>query len=127
MHSKPEPASVEEKEKLADVELIVPDGPAVIDVSGAAVSTVKLRVASEASVLPAASLALTEKVCEPSESPVSSFGDEQAAQAPASSLHSKLDPSSVEEKEKLAELDAVTPDGPPEISVSGAAVSTTAR
>ena len=64
MHSKVAPAS-EEKAKLARAELVSPLGPESIAVSGAAVSTVHLRNAGVASVLPAASLALTEKVCEP--------------------------------------------------------------
>ena len=46
----------------ADVWLITPVGPPVIVVSGAAVSTVKDRVAGDASVLPAASVARTENV-----------------------------------------------------------------
>jgi len=91
--------------------------------TGAAVSTVQVRVAAEASTLPAASVALTEKVCDPSERPVSDFGDEQETQAPESSLHSKLEPASDEENEKLAELELVTPDGPEAISVSGGEVS----
>ena len=46
--------------------LVVPVGPAVIVVSGGVVSTVKVRVAGVASVLPAGSVARTSKVCEPS-------------------------------------------------------------
>jgi hypothetical protein len=47
-------------------------------VSGAVVSTVQVVEAGEASVLPAASLALTEKVCDPSERSVYSFGEVHA-------------------------------------------------
>jgi hypothetical protein len=68
LHWKVEPLSVAEKPKLAAVDVVVPDGPELIVVSGAVVSaggasvcTVQLRVAGEASVLPAASVALTEK------------------------------------------------------------------
>ena len=56
--------------------LIVPVGPLVIVVSGgvvstgSVVSTVKVRLAGVASVLPAASVARTSKVCEPSASAV---------------------------------------------------------
>ena len=51
--------------------LVVPVGPDVIDVAGAVVSgtlTVNVRVAGEASVLPAASVALTPKVWLPAPS-----------------------------------------------------------
>jgi hypothetical protein len=68
LHWKLEPLSVAEKPKLALVEAVVPEGPELIDVSGAVVSaggvtawTVQLRVAGETSVLPAASAAFTEK------------------------------------------------------------------
>jgi hypothetical protein len=68
-HSKLEPASLEEKLKLAAVEEVVPDGPEVIEVWGAVVSgaasTVQVRLAGVASVLPAASVARAEKVCVP--------------------------------------------------------------
>ena len=51
----------------AKPEFIGPEKLEVIEVEGAALSTVHVRVASETSVLPAASLALTEKVCDPSD------------------------------------------------------------
>ena len=47
----------------------MPLGPLVIEVSGALVSTVHVRVAGVASMLPAASFARTENVCEPFASP----------------------------------------------------------
>ncbi len=50
------------------------DGPLVIVVSGGVVSvgatTVQLRLAGEASVLPAASVARTSNVCEPTATPL---------------------------------------------------------
>jgi hypothetical protein len=65
LHSKEEPASEDENEKLADVALVLPEGPPVIVVSGAAVSIVHVRDAGSGSTLPAASVARTSKVCEP--------------------------------------------------------------
>ena len=74
LHWKVEPLSLELKLRLAVVEVVVPEGPELIVVSGAAVSaaacTVQLRVAGEASVLPAASVALTEKAWEPMARPL---------------------------------------------------------
>ena len=91
MHSKLEPLSLEEKLKFAVVAIVVPEGPATIDVLGGVVSpsarTVQVRPAAEASALPAASVALTEKVCEPIVSELYSFGELQALQGPESSLH----------------------------------------
>jgi hypothetical protein len=45
-------------------------GPAVIEVVGATASTVHVTAAGSGSTLPALSRARTEKVCEPSASPV---------------------------------------------------------
>lgn len=94
---------------------------------GAVVSTVQVRVASDGSTLPAASIARTEKVCVPSESPLSAFGEEHEAQLPESSLHSKLEPASLEENAKLSELELVVPEGPAVMEVLGAEVSRCAR
>jgi hypothetical protein len=60
-------------EKFASVALVVPEGPDTIDVSGGVVSAVArlivhVRVAGVGSVFPAASLARTSNVCEPSAS-----------------------------------------------------------
>ena len=52
-------ASGEEKEKLAELEATVPEGPESETVSGGVVSTVHVREAGEASVLPTASSART--------------------------------------------------------------------
>jgi hypothetical protein len=69
LHWKLEPLSVAVNAKLALVEVVVPDGPELIAVSGALVTaggceddTVQARGAGDASVLPAASVAFTEKV-----------------------------------------------------------------
>ena len=72
LHSKVDPASEEENVNEAEVLLTLPDGPELMVVFGGVVSgggavlTVQDRVAGVASTLPAPSLALTEKVCEPS-------------------------------------------------------------
>lgn len=91
--------------------------------AGAVVSTIHVRVLGVGSVLPAASIARAARVCAPSASPVSSLGDRHAAQAPASSLHSNVDAASEEENAKLDDAEAVVPEGPERIVVSGAAVS----
>ena len=54
---------------------------------GGVVSTVKVREAGVASVLVASSVALTSKVCSPSERFENAFGESQVTHAPASSLH----------------------------------------
>ena len=54
------------KAKDAEFWVIVPEGPDVIVVSGATVSTVKVRVAGVWSVLPVVSVARTLKVWAPS-------------------------------------------------------------
>ena len=54
-----------ENASVAVVDATVPVGPESIVVSGATVSTVQVRVASVASVLPAASVARTRKVWAP--------------------------------------------------------------
>ncbi len=67
-------------------------------------------------MLPAASIARTEKVCSPSGRSPIDCGDVQAAKAAPSSLHSNFEPVSLEENVKEG--------GPPSIVVCGAAVST---
>jgi hypothetical protein len=69
-HWKVEPPSVAVNVKLAELDVTVPEGPSEIVVSGAVVSgggtsTVQVRVAGVASVLPAASVARTSNVCDP--------------------------------------------------------------
>ena len=69
-HSNVEPPSVELKEKSAPVALVGSLGGAVIVVFGALVSTAHVKDAGVGSVLAAASVARTWKVCEPSGRPV---------------------------------------------------------
>jgi hypothetical protein len=63
-------ASVEVNEKLALVAFVGLTGPSVIVVSGAVASTVHVKLAGVASVLPAGSVARTSNVWEPSVRPV---------------------------------------------------------
>ncbi len=77
LHSNVEPAFVEVKANDGDATFVGPVGPDVIDVSGAAVSTVNDRVAAVASRLPAASVARTENVYAPSASGPTARGDVQ--------------------------------------------------
>ena len=65
LHSNDDPVSVDVNAKDADVADVGPCGPPVIDVSGPSVSTVHSRCAGVWSVLPAASVARTSKVCAP--------------------------------------------------------------
>src|SRR5207244_8717992 len=98
-------------------------GPLPMIVSGAVRSTVQLTVAGVASMLPAASLARTWKVCVlASTRPLKLVGLVQAAKAAASSLHSKLAPLSGELKLMLGEL--VLLSGAVLMIVSGAVRST---
>ena len=68
--------------------------------AGGVVSTVQLAVAAEP-VLPAASVALTARLCGPSARPLSATGEEQAEYSPPSTEHEKVAPSSA-----LIEMDA---------------------
>ena len=86
-------------------------------------STVQLRVAGVASTLWAASMERTENWCEPMPRTEYAFGVAQATQLAASSLHSKLEPASLEEKAKLAAVDVVLAGGPLSIEVCGGVVS----
>ncbi len=124
LHSNVEPASLDENANEAAADAVGPLGPEPIVVSGATVSTVQVRAASVASMLPAASVARTRKVWSPCARPVSARGEVQVCQAPESSLHSNVAPVSSEAKPKLAEVEAVGPLGPESIVVSGATVST---
>ncbi len=70
LHSKLEPASVDVKLKLAEVEFVAAGGADVIVVSGAVRSTVHVWLAGVASVFPAGSVARTWKVWLPAVKPV---------------------------------------------------------
>jgi hypothetical protein len=63
------PASLELNEKLGLGSLLGSAGLTVIEVLGAVRSIVQVCVAGVASVLPAASVARTSKVCEPAARP----------------------------------------------------------
>jgi hypothetical protein len=69
-HWNVDPASLAVNAKLALVLVTVPLGPEVMVVSGGVVSIVQLREAGVESVLPAASVARTRKVCVPFVKPV---------------------------------------------------------
>jgi hypothetical protein len=114
--------SLELKLKPALVEFVVAAGPAVIEVSGGVVSIVQVKLAGIGSALPAASVAVTWKVCDPGARPVYACGLVQAAVTP-SSEQLKLEPDSVEVKEKLAPVAFVGLLGLLVIVVSGALVS----
>src|SRR5205085_1302177 len=91
---------------------------------GRVVSTVHVYEAGVGSVLLEASVARTWNVCEPSARLVRCLGDEQLAKEPASSLHSKVLPPSVELKLKSAVEVLLFAGGLELIVVSGATVST---
>jgi hypothetical protein len=115
---------VELKLKLALVEFVVAGGPALIEVSGGVVSTVQVKLAGVGSTLPAASVAVTWKVCDPGARPVYGCGLVHVALAP-SSEQLKVEPGFVAVNEKLALVALVGFAGPPVIVVSGALVSIT--
>src|SRR5439155_25329278 len=98
--------------KVGELLVVPPEGPEVIVASGAVVSTVQVRVASVASVFPAWSVARTANVWVVSERLPYVWGELQAVKLPPSSLHSKLEPDSLEVKENVASVELVGPDGP---------------
>src|SRR5918999_2317622 len=115
-------ASSARNSKLAAAELLRSRGPAWIDVPGVTVSPVQLRVAGSASPFPAASVARTLKVCEPSAKPAYAWPLVHAAQSPASSRHSKVAVSPALNSNCAAAL-LVGSAGPLSMDVSGATVS----
>jgi hypothetical protein len=92
-HSNDAPGS-EVKLKSALLDELGLLGCALIVVSGAVLSIVQAKEPGLASVLPAASLARTEKLCSPSARPEYCFGLVQASYAALSRAHSKLAPGS---------------------------------
>ena len=107
----------------------VPVGPPVIVVSGGVVSpttlTIQVLEAGVGSVLPAASVAFTEKVCEPFASAVYEAGEVHAVKAAPSRLQANVEPASVDVNGIDASAVATVPVGPPVIVVSGGVVSAT--
>src|ERR671936_3207851 len=87
-------------------------------------TTSQSNVAGVASAFPAASTARTANVCGPSETPVSSAGVTQDANAAPSSLHSNVAAGSGEDSARIALVEVVVLRGPASTAVSGAAVST---
>ncbi len=111
-----------------DAPFVGPEGPVLIVVSGATVSTVNVRVAGVASTLPAVSVARTENVYEP-------FGRRRvrlrrrargvrARRRPACPACTRTSPASVDVNVNDGAVAFVVPVGPPVIVVSGATVST---
>jgi hypothetical protein len=90
---------------------------------GGVVSTVNDRSAGVGSVLPALSVALTSNVCGPSARVAALKGELQAANAAASTRHSKVPSGSVEAKLKEGAFLPVGPAGPSAMVVSGGVVS----
>ena len=123
-HSNVAPASVAEKVNAGEESPVAPLGPVLIVVSGAVASTVKVRVTGVWSVLPAASVARTEKVCSPSASVASVRGVVHGSNAPASIRHSNVEPGSLAKNVNCGVVWRVVPLGPSSIAVFGAAVST---
>ena len=71
----------------------------------------------------AASVALTEKVCDPLAKPPYFLGEEQALKAALSSLHWKVEFASEEEKANVALFCFMVPEGPESMVVFGGVVS----
>ena len=118
------PAWSAEKANVGVASFVGPDGPLSIVVSGAAVSTVKLREAGVGSTFPAGSVARTSKVWAPSASDAVVSGVEHEPQAPPSTRHSNVEPAWSAENANVGVASLVGPDGPLSIVVCGAAVST---
>src|SRR4051812_48206321 len=91
-HSNVDPASDDVKLYVGVSSLIRPDGPEVIVVIGATVSTVKDRDAGDGSTLPAVSVARTSNVWAPSVSTAVASGELQATNAALSTRHSNVEP-----------------------------------
>ena len=89
-HSNEATPTAASKEKIGVLSVVRPDGPLVIVVSGAVVSTWMLTPAGSVSTLPTASIARTLKTCGPSVRAVVVYGDVQASKAWSSYRHSKV-------------------------------------
>src|ERR1044072_2253885 len=86
---------------------------------GSLSSTAHIHTAGVGSVLPDGSVAGRETVGAPTARPAYDFPEPQEANSAVSSLHSKLEPDSLEPKEKPAEVVVVVAGGPPGMVVSG--------
>ena len=115
--------------KVGVLSFVGPLGPEPIVVSGGVVSawvavpTVNDRVAGDASVFAAASVARTETECAPSARVPVVHGLVHVAHVPESTRHWKVDPLSLAVNAKVGVLSLVVPVGPDVIVVSGAVVS----
>src|SRR5215210_4134395 len=123
-HSKLEPAWLDEKVNVGVGSFVGPDGPLSMAVSGAAVSTMKLRDAGVASTFPAGSVARASKLWAPSASDAVVTGVEHEPHAPPSTRHSNVESAWLAEKANVGVESLVGPDGPLSMVVFGAAVST---
>ena len=96
--AKVEPGWLDEKVKVGVASAVAPEGPEVIVVWGGTVSTVKDRDTTALS-FPGASIALTEKVWEPSGSGAPRVnGDAHAVKELALNRQTKVEPGSFEAK-----------------------------
>jgi hypothetical protein len=118
-HSKVEPGSEALKVKVGVVPLVGLAGPLSIVVFGAVRSIVHVKLAGDASVFPAASVARVSKVCVPSASALVVYGLVQVLQLPPSTPHSKVEPGSLALKSKLGVVSLDGLDGVESIVVLG--------
>ena len=124
-HSNVELGLDDVNEKLGVASFDGSGGDDVIVVSGAVTSIVHVKLAGDASVLPTASVARTSKVWLPAESAGEIVsGLVQDVHEPPSIRHSKVEPPSVEVKEKLGVVLLDGSLGFAVIVVSGAVAST---
>jgi hypothetical protein len=122
-HSNAGGASVEVKENVAPVAVVVAGGFAVIVVLGGVASIVQLWELGVGSTLPEGSTARAWNVCAPSATDGYVFGLGQAANGAPSRLHSKVEPGSVPESPKLGLEELESAGGLDVIEVFGGAVS----
>ena len=124
LHSNVEPGSVVEKSNVAPVAVVSARGSlGPIVVSGAVASIVQAYEAAVGSTFPAASTARTWNVCAPSARLEYDCGVAQPLKPAPSRLHWKLEPASVDEKEKLWFAVFESAGGDDVMFVSGGAVS----
>jgi hypothetical protein len=97
-HSNEDPSSDDVNSQSGVLSVVGPSGPDVIVVCGGAVSTVKVWLDAEGSVLPAASVARTSTVGCPSLSTPVVYGDVHAAKAALTTRHSNVESDSDEMK-----------------------------
>ena len=106
------------KVKAGVLSSVAPEGPPVIVVCGASVSTTKLLLAGVGSGSPTASSARTSKVCAPFAREDVVYGVTQPVNAPASTRHWNVAAASEEVNVKVETWELVSPDGPLVMTVS---------